>query len=81
MIQLLKEKGDNENMKTIGKIYKYIGQNGSFITKVLLDMPNRIEMIEVKADDGKILTNGKITGYRIITREEDLGLWKEINLV
>lgn len=68
-------------MKTIGKIYKYIGQNGSFITKVLLDMPNRIEMIEVKADDGKILTNGKITGYRIITREEDLGLWKEINLV
>ena len=66
-------------MKIVGKIYKYIGYNGSFTTNILLDTPNRMEMIEVLADEGKMLTNGKITGYRIITREEDLGLWQEID--
>lgn len=66
-------------MKIVGKIYKYIGYNGSFTTNILLDTPNRMEMIEVLADEGKMLTNGKITGYRIITREEDLGLWQEVD--
>ena len=66
-------------MKIIGKIYKYVGYNGSFITNILLDVPNKMEMVEIQADAGKILTNGKITGYRIITREEDLGLWQEVD--
>lgn len=66
-------------MKIIGKIYKYVGYNGSFITNILLDVPNKMEMIEIQADAGKILTNGKITGYRVITREEEIELWQEVD--
>ena len=38
------------------KIYKYIGYNGVITSKVLIDTPNKIEMIELKAGKGKFLT-------------------------
>lgn len=60
------------------KIYKYIGYNGTIVSKVAIDTPNKIEMVELRADEGKILSNGQRQGYRIITIKEDVNNWFEI---
>ena len=36
---------------TTSKIYKYIGYNGVITSKVLIDTPNKIEMIELRASN------------------------------
>ena len=64
---------------TTSKIYKYIGYNGVTTSKVLIDTPNKIEMIELKADKGKILTDGQRKLYRVITIKEEMPSWKEID--
>ena len=37
---------------TTSKIYKYIGYNGVITSKVLIDTPNKIEMIELNLGYG-----------------------------
>ena len=61
------------------RIYKYIGKNGSITSKVLLDIPNRIDKIELKADSGKILTNGYDKFYTVYVLEDEVNKWYEIN--
>lgn len=59
-------------------IYKYIGRNGIITSKVILDGINRLEFYELRAEEGKILTNGKRQSYSVIIEKENLNDWSEI---
>lgn len=60
------------------KLYRYSGRNGILTTCVLLDGINHIPVFELKAGEGKILTNGEKTVYSIIVEEDAIKDWKEI---
>ena len=60
------------------KLYRYSGRNGILTTRVLLDGINHILVYELRAEEGKILTNGEITTYGIIVEENEIKDWKEI---
>lgn len=61
-------------------IYKYFGRNGVIVSLVFLDYANRMDMYQLVADEGKILTNGERKVHNIIINKEDLKLWSEIPL-
>lgn len=61
-------------------IYKYFGRNGVIVSLVFLDYANRMDMYQLVADEGKILTNGERKVHNIIINKEDLKLWNEIPL-
>ena len=61
-------------------IYKYFGRNGVIVSLVFLDYANRMDMYQLVADEGKILTNGERKVHNIIINKEDLKLWREIPL-
>ncbi len=60
------------------KLYRYSGRNGILTTCILLDGINHIEVYELKAKEGKILTNGEKTTYSIIVEQDAIKDWKEI---
>lgn len=60
------------------KKYKYLGRNGSIISEVQLENVPPIPMIEIRAEAGKILTNGLKKVYSVIIFEDELNNWKEI---
>ena len=60
------------------KQYKYLGRNGVLVTRILIDGVNNIPMFTLKADQGKILTNGEITTYSITVEMDEINLWREI---
>lgn len=60
------------------KKYKYIGRNGILVTRIQLDGINFIPMIELRAAEGKILTNGNVTTYIITVEESEVDTWREI---
>lgn len=60
-------------------IYRYIGHNGIITTSVLLDGVTRIDMYNLRADEGKILTNGEKKLYSVSIYAEDLDKWTEID--
>ena len=60
------------------KQYKYLGRNGVLVTRILIDGVNSIPMMTLKADEGKILTNGEITTYSITVELDEINLWREI---
>lgn len=60
------------------KQYKYLGRNGVLVTRILIDGVNNIPMMTLKADEGKILTNGEITTYSITVELDEINLWREI---
>lgn len=61
-------------------IYKYFGRNGVIVSLVFLDYANRMDMYQLVADEGKILTNGERKVHNIIINKEDVKLWSEIPL-
>jgi hypothetical protein len=61
-------------------IYKYFGRNGVIVSLVFLDYANRMDMYQLVADEGKVLTNGERKVHNIIINKEDLKLWSEIPL-
>lgn len=61
-------------------IYKYFGRNGIIVSLVFLDYANRMDMYQLVANEGKILTNGERKVHNIIINKEDLKLWSEIPL-
>ena len=61
-------------------IYKYFGRNGVIVSLVFLDYANRMDMYQLVADEGKILTNGERKVHNIIINKDDLKLWSEIPL-
>ena len=63
---------------TISKEYRYIGRNGIIVSKVLLEDAKHTVMSCLKADEGKILTNGSKFVYSITVEAEDVDLWYEI---
>ena len=60
------------------KKYKYLGRNGSIISEVQLENVPPIPMIEIRAEAGKILTNGLKKVYSVIIFEDELNNWEEI---
>lgn len=62
----------------ITKMYRYIGQNGILTTYVLLNGIEHALRYHIKADEGKILTDGNRTAKIVEINAEDLDLWTEI---
>ena len=60
------------------KMYKYIGHNGTILSRVLIDTPNKIELIELRANEGKILTNNIKKVYCTYILPEEIDEWYEI---
>lgn len=60
------------------KLYRYLGRNGILTTRVLIDGVKYIQMYELIAAPGMILTNGEEQVYSIIVEESAAKQWKEI---
>lgn len=63
---------------TAKKIYRYFGRNGTLTTRILIDGAKYIPLVELIADEGKLLTNGKKTVRTVIVEESDVNAWSEI---
>lgn len=61
------------------KKFKYIGLNGTIFSPVLIPKADKIEFIELKADEGKILTNGISYKEVVLVLPEDVSKWSEID--
>lgn len=64
-------------MKQI-KAYKYLGRNGILVTRILIEDAKNIPMMELVADEGKMLTNGEQKVHSITVDLEEVSKWKEI---
>lgn len=60
------------------QMYRYLGRNGNVTTTIKLEDIPPISMIELKAEKGKVLTNGIQKVRSIIIFEDELSEWKEI---
>lgn len=60
------------------KLYRYLGRNGILTTRVLIDGVKYVQMYELIAGPGKILTNGEEQVYSVIVDETASKQWKEI---
>lgn len=68
-------------MKQVKK-YKYIGRNGTIITSIVIDGAiNKIDMLYLVADEGKILTNGEIQLHSVLTYPDEVSSWSEIDII
>ena len=61
-------------------IYKYFGRNGVIVSLVYLDYSNRLDMYQLIADEGKILTNGERKVHNVIINQDELDQWSELPL-
>lgn len=61
------------------KLYRYYGRNGIITTPIFLEDAKSILLYNLKASEGKILTDGELTVQSIVIYPEDLELWKEID--
>lgn len=59
-------------------IYKYLGTNGIIETPIHLEDIYYTRLIELRAEEGMILTNGEIKKYLIRIPEEEVYLWYEV---
>lgn len=59
-------------------IYRYLGTNGIVETPVHLEDVYYTRLIQLTADENKILTNGEVEKYTTTIPEEDLDKWTEI---
>lgn len=60
------------------KMYRYLGRNGILTTYILIEDAKYIPLIELTADEGKILTNGEKTVHAVVVEESDVNAWSEI---
>lgn len=60
------------------KKYKYQGVNGSIISTILLEGIAKIELLELQASEGKVLTDGKNVVKTALIPAENLSKWSEI---
>ena len=60
-------------------LYCYLGTNGTILSPVHLEGVYSVKKYELKADFGKILTNGQFKAYKYIVAEDELNDWKEID--
>ena len=61
------------------KMYRYLGRNGTITTDIKLEEIAPIPMVQLKAEIGKILTNGTKKTYAITVFEDEIDSWKEID--
>lgn len=61
------------------KMYRYLGRNGIITSPVLLDKVEPIVLYELRADAGKVLTNGEKTSKFTTVFEDELKDWTEID--
>lgn len=62
----------------IQKMYRYLGRNGTITSRVLLENISPIEMINLEASKGKILTNGQQKVYSILVFADEVDDWYEV---
>lgn len=60
-------------------IYKYLGTNGVIETPIHLEDIYYTRLIELRADEDKILTNGMKQCKSIRIPEDEIDLWHEVN--
>ena len=61
------------------RMYRYLGRNGTITSTVRLEKIDPIPMIKLKAEQGKVLTDGVKTVYSVIVFEDEVENWKEID--
>ena len=61
-------------------LYKYLGTNGVIESPVHLEDIYYVRINILVADEGKILSNGKIRTKRVRCSDEELPQWREIVL-
>lgn len=64
-------------MKQIKK-YRYRGINGTIISTVLLEDVSKTDLLQLTADDGKMLTDGNLVLKTALIPAENLFKWSEI---
>ena len=60
------------------KMYKYIGKNGTITSPVLLEGIQHIDLVELRAAAGYVLTNGEIKRLSITIPADEVDGWYEI---
>lgn len=60
------------------KMYRYLGRNGTITSTIKLENIAPIEMVHLKAESGKILTNGVRKSYAVIVFADEIDDWYEI---
>ena len=61
------------------KMYRYLGRNGIITSPVLLDKVEPIVMYELRAANGKLLTNGEKSLKSTLVFEDEMKDWIEID--
>ena len=59
-------------------IYRYLGTNGIIESPVHLEDVYYVRLLQLTADEGKMLTNGEITKYTTTIPEEEEEKWTEV---
>ena len=63
----------------VRKMYKYIGRNGSITSPILLDDVKYIPLVELRPEQGYVLTNGNIIrNNSVLVHVDELNEWSEI---
>lgn len=60
------------------KYYTYLGENGSITSPVFLPNIYSICKVQLEADEGFMLTNGKKTVKAVLVPEREVNDWTEI---
>ena len=64
---------------TKSKMYRYLGRNGIITSPILLEKVEPIAMYELRASEGKVLSNGEEFVKIKLIFTEDLKDWIEID--
>lgn len=60
------------------KMYKYIGRNGTITSPVLLEDVKHIALMELRPEEGYLLTNGTLTKKFVTVHIDEVDEWSEI---
>lgn len=60
------------------KMYRYLGRNGIITSEVKLEQISPIPMIQLKAEYGKLLTNGVEKVHSVVVFEDEVENWTEV---
>lgn len=60
--------------------YKYMGTNGTIETPVYIEGAYSICLVQLSADQGKILTNGQERAFMIKVPKAEVDDWKEVDI-
>lgn len=61
------------------KMYRYLGRNGTITSPILLEKVEPIEMLVLKASEGKVLTDGNVKTKEKLIFADELENWSEID--